>query len=63
MSGYAGELRAALRRRKQSRIPRVRVRVGHREPRVLEASAESDRLLELARKVAGHGGTGGGKVV
>jgi len=48
--GYAEEVAAAMRRRRDLRRPRVRVRVDHGEARVLdEASPEADRLLGLAR--------------
>ena len=43
LGGYAEEVAAALRRRREVRKPRVRLRVGHGEPRVLdEGSAEID---------------------
>jgi hypothetical protein len=52
LGGYAGEVAAAMRRRKEVRRPRVRVRVGHGEARVLdESSAEAQQLLALAREL------------
>jgi glyoxylase-like metal-dependent hydrolase (beta-lactamase superfamily II) len=58
LGGYAEEVAAALRRRRDLRRPRVRVRVGHGEPRVLEDDApEAQRLLGIARDlVADQGG-------
>jgi hypothetical protein len=50
LGGYAEEVAAAMRRRRDLRRPRVRVRVDHGEARVLEEGvAEADRLLALAR--------------
>ena len=52
LSGYAEEVAAAMRRRREVRRPRVRVRVDHGEARVLEeGSPEGDRLLALAREL------------
>jgi hypothetical protein len=63
LGSYAEELAAALRRRRETRKPRVRVRIGHGEATVLaEDSPEGGRLLELARQLVeeerrsgGHG--------
>jgi hypothetical protein len=50
--GYAEEVAAAMRRRRDVRRPRVRVRIAHGEARVLaEDSPEADRLLALARRM------------
>jgi hypothetical protein len=50
LGGYAEEVAAAMRRRRDLRRPRVRVRVNHGEARVLdEGVPEADRLLALAR--------------
>jgi hypothetical protein len=52
LGGYAEEVAAAMRRRRDVRRPRVRVRVDHGEARVLnEGSPESERLLALAREM------------
>jgi hypothetical protein len=52
LGGYAEEVAAAMRRRRDVRRPRVRVRVDHGEARVLEeGSPEADRLLALAREM------------
>lgn len=58
LGGYAEEVAAALRRRRDLRRPRVRVRVDDAEPRVLEDDApEAQRLLGIARDlVADQGG-------
>jgi hypothetical protein len=54
LGGYAGEVAAALRRRKDLRRPRVRVRIDHGEPRVLEDEApDAERLLGIARDLVG----------
>lgn len=50
LGGYAEEVAAAMRRRRDVRRPRVRVRIDHGEARVLdEDSPQADRLLALAR--------------
>jgi hypothetical protein len=55
LGGYAEELAAALRRRKEVRRPRVRVRVDHREARLLDdEEPEAERLLTLARELIGE---------
>jgi hypothetical protein len=55
LGGYAEEVAAAMRRRREVRRPRVRVRIAHGEARVLdESSPESDRLLALAREMLGE---------
>jgi hypothetical protein len=55
LGGYAGEVAAALRRRKEVRRPRVRVRLDHGEARLLEDQApEAERLLILARELIGE---------
>jgi hypothetical protein len=52
LGGYAEEVAAAMRRRRDVRRPRVRVRVDHGEARVLDAdSPEAERLLALAREM------------
>ena len=52
LGGYAEEVAAAMRRRRDVRRPRVRVRVDHGEARVLsEGSPEAERLLALAREM------------
>jgi hypothetical protein len=54
LGGYAEEVAAAMRRRKEVRRPRVRVRVEHGEARVLsDASPQHERLLALARELIG----------
>jgi hypothetical protein len=55
LGGYADEVAAAMRRRKEVRRPRVRVRVEHGEARLLgDDSPESERLLALARELIGE---------
>ena len=50
LGGYAEEVAAAMRRRRDVRRPRVRIRIAHGEARVLgEESPEAERLLALAR--------------
>jgi hypothetical protein len=50
IGGYAEEVAAAMRRRNEKRRPRVRVRVGHAEPRVLaDESPEGARLQTLCQ--------------
>jgi hypothetical protein len=50
LGGYAEEVAAAMRRRRDVRRPRVRIRIAHGEARVLgEESREAARLLALAR--------------
>jgi hypothetical protein len=52
LGGYAEEVAAAMRRRRDVRRPRVRVRVDHGEAQVLEeGSAGADRLLALTREM------------
>jgi hypothetical protein len=52
LSGYAEELAAALRRRRETRKPRVRVRIGHGEATVLaDDSLVSVRLLDLSQRL------------
>jgi hypothetical protein len=52
LGGYAEEVAAAMRRRREVRRPRVRVRVDHGEARVLDEGAPAaDRLLGLAREM------------
>jgi hypothetical protein len=52
LGGYAEEVAAAMRRRSEKRKPRVRVRVGHAEPRVLsDSSAEGVRLQTLCQAI------------
>lgn len=55
LGGYAGEVAAAMRRRKEVRRPRVRVRVEHGEARLLDdGSDDAKRLLTLARELIGE---------
>ena len=52
IGGYAEEVAAAMRRRSEKRKPRVRVRVGHAEPRVLpDDSSEGVRLQALCQSI------------
>ena len=52
LGGYAEEVAAAMRRRREVRRPRVRVRIAHGEARVLdEATQAAGRLLGLAREM------------
>jgi hypothetical protein len=52
LSGYAEEVAAAMRRRNEKRRPRVRVRVGHGEARVLaDDSPEAIRLQSLCQSI------------
>ena len=52
LGGYAEEVAAAMRRRRDVRRPRVRVRIDHGEARVLDdSSAPAERLLALAREM------------
>jgi hypothetical protein len=52
LGGYAEEVAAAMRRRREVRRPRVRVRVAHGEAQVLaDTSPEAERLLALAREL------------
>ena len=52
LGGYAEEVAAAMRRRRDVRRPRVRVRIDHGEARVLaDGSPTADRLLALARQM------------
>ena len=55
LGGYAEEVAAAMRRRRDVRRPRVRVRVEHEEARVLaEDSPAAADLLVLARDLIGE---------
>lgn len=55
LGGYAEEVAAAMRRRKEVRRPRVRVRVEHGEARLLDdGSEEAEQLLTLARELIGE---------
>ena len=55
LGGYAEEVAAAMRRRKEVRRPRVRVRVDNGEARLLdEGTPEAERLLTLARELIGE---------
>lgn len=55
LGGYAEEVAAAMRRRKEVRRPRVRVRVEHGEARLLDdGSEDAERLLTLARELIGE---------
>ena len=53
LGGYAEEVAAAMRRRREVRRPRVRIRVAHGEARVLldEEAVAAGRLLALAREL------------
>jgi hypothetical protein len=52
LGGYAEEVAAAMRRRREVRRPRVRVRIDHGEARVLDDGAPAaERLLALAREL------------
>lgn len=52
LGGYAEEVAAAMRRRREVRRPRVRIRVAHAEARVLDDDAPAaGRLLALAREL------------
>lgn len=55
LGGYAEEVAAAMRRRREVRQPRVRVRVDHGEARLLaDDSRTGVDLLELARDLIGE---------
>jgi hypothetical protein len=55
LGGYAEEVAAALRRRKEVRRPRVRIRVDQDEAQLLDDHApEAERLLTLARELIGE---------
>jgi hypothetical protein len=52
LGGYAEEVAAAVRRRRETRKPRVRVRIGHGEAKVLpEDSRPGERLLDLSQRL------------
>ena len=52
LSGYAEEVAAAMRRRTEKRRPRVRVRIGHGEARVLdEESPQGVRVQSLCQSI------------
>ena len=52
LGSYAEEVAAAMRRRTEKRKPRVRVRVGHGEARVLlDESPEGVRLQALCQAI------------
>lgn len=52
LGDYAEEVAAAVRRRNEKRKPRVRVRVGHAEARVLlDESPEGIRLQALCQAI------------
>ena len=54
IGGYAEEVAAAMRRRREVRRPRVRVRIDSGEARLLaEDSPQAERLLGLARELIG----------
>jgi hypothetical protein len=57
------QLLGVVRRRRDSRRPRVRIRLAHGETRVLaEGDAERERLLSLAADlVSDYGGSGRGR--
>lgn len=55
LGGYAEEVAAAMRRRRDVRRPRVRVRVEHGEARLLDDDAPAaERLLTIARELIGE---------
>jgi hypothetical protein len=57
LGGYAGEVAAALRRRRDLRRPRVRVRADHGEPHVLDdQEPAAQRLLGIARDLVADQG-------
>jgi hypothetical protein len=60
---FAGGIAGMLRRRRDVRKPRVRLRLAHGETRVLaEGDPGRERLLSLARElVADYGGLGNGR--
>jgi hypothetical protein len=52
LGGYAEEVAAALRRRRETRKPRVRVRIGHDEATVLaDDSSVGARLLDMSQEL------------
>ena len=52
LGGYAEEVAAAMRRRTEKRKPRVRIRIGHGEARVLPAdSQDALRLQALCQSI------------
>jgi hypothetical protein len=52
LGGYAEEVAAAVRRRRETRKPRVRVRIAHGEATVLaEDSPLGARLLEASQRL------------
>jgi hypothetical protein len=54
LGGYADEVAAAMRRRKEVRRPRVRIRLDHGEARLLDdQTPEAEGLLTLARELVG----------
>jgi hypothetical protein len=54
---YAGSLLGLLRRRREDRQPRVRVRIAHGETTVLAEDAPGrERLLSLAEQLVGEYG-------
>jgi hypothetical protein len=54
---YAGSLLALVRRRRENRRPRVRVRIAHGETIVLSEDAPArERLLSLAEQLVGEYG-------
>jgi hypothetical protein len=63
LAGVAAEAGALLRRRRESRRPRVRVRVAHGETRVIaEDAPEHERIRSLAEElVAEHSRSGRGR--
>ena len=55
LGGYAEEVAAAVRRRKEVRRPRVRIRLDHGEARLLDdRTPEAEQLLVLARELIGE---------
>ena len=52
LGGYAEEVAAAVRRRRETRKPRVRARIGHGEATVLaDDSPVGNRLLEISQRL------------
>ena len=63
IGGYAEEVAAAVRRRRETRKPRVRVRIGHGEAKVLpEDSPAGERLLDLSQRLVDEERKASGRV-
>jgi hypothetical protein len=62
LGGYAEEVAAAMRRRKETRKPRVRVRVGHGEATLVDADVEPGAgLLQAAQELVDETGRSTGR--